>query len=473
LHFFKAIFLKAKQNCIFLSIVLHHLTTEIFFSTITILKKGEKYINMKKKIEKFCFNNICESCAHNLKELGHEFFNCDLACFTLEHGCSNSVKNCLRCGQEMDLNKSPFDFSADLDLLQSALNNPNLKVVGFTAPSVRVALGDEFGFSAGENVEGKMVAALKKLGFYKVFDMNTAADFTTVEEAYEFTKRLKNKKNLPLLTSCCPGWVSFCKKLYPDLVKYLSSCKSPQQMFGALINNYFAEKEGISSTDMFVVSIVPCLAKKVELLESENTNVGQDVDVAISTKELSTLLKSQNIDLTVLKDESFDGLFGSASGAGAIFGSTGGVSEAVMRTASHFLIANAPADLEYEMIRGLEGVRRATLELAGERVNIAIVTGLKNLPPLLEEVKKDKDKYQFIEVMACDGGCIGGPGQPKVDANKSSIVLQKRSESLYQSEKKKPERRAHENPALIRIYDDYLGKVGGSKAEKLLHRKFK
>ena len=420
---------------------------------------------MKKNKEKFIKNQLCESCCHILGELGTEF----------DENCLNypAPKLCALCKQEMDLNKSDQEFSYDLDLFQSALSNPLVKVVCFTAPSVRVALGDEFGAKLGENIEGKMVSALKTLGAFKVFDMNTAADFTVVEEAKEFLERLEKNQNLPMFTSCCPGWVNFCTKLYPNLTQNLSTCKSPQQMFGSLINNYFTFKNGLKSTDIFTVSIVPCVAKKTELLHQNlNTNVGQDVDVAITTKELATLLKSKNINPLLLEDQNFDEFFGTSSGAGAIFGNTGGVTEALLRTAHTSLCKEEKQKIEFEMVRGTSAIRKAQIRLGKTNFRVAVVMGLKNLPPILKEIEQNKNAYQLVEVMACEGGCIGGPGQPKVQNQDMLMVLKNRSRSLYDLEKKKAVRVSHQNPALIQIYDEFLGEIGGEKAHKLLHRNY-
>lgn len=408
---------------------------------------------------------ICASCVHILGEKNQTLpehvlkeFN-----FLQEEGHLCSI-----CSQKIVLNENK-----DILLLESALNNPKIKVVGFTAPSVRVALGDEFGFKPGENVEGKMVSAIKKLGFFKIFDMNTAADFTVVEEAKEFSERLEENKNLPVFTSCCPGWVNYCTKIYPELTANLSTVKSPQQIFGALINNFFAKSENLESTDMFVVSIVPCLAKKSELLTANiNTSKGLDVDVAITTNELATIIKNHNIDFANLEEESFDNFFGTASGAGAIFGNTGGVTEAIVRSYGEELSKGKQTTLEYKMVRGLENIKEATISLNGKDISVAVVIGLKNVPKIIEEIKANPGKYQFVEVMACEGGCIGGAGQPKCSLENKIDILKKRAESLYESEIKKPIRVSIQNPGLLEVYSSFLGEIGGAKAKQLLHRSY-
>lgn len=406
-------------------------------------------------------NNFCDSCRHIMEEKGEDLSKYD----------STPLKKrtyCYGCGQHLNDNS----FGKDIDLVMSALENKNLKVVCYTAPSVRVSLGDEFGFKAGEFVQGKMISALRKIGFYAVFDMNCSADFTILEEAHEFVKRLEKNENLPMFTSCCPGWVNYATKVYPSYAKNLSTTKSPQQIFGALLNNFYAQKIGVTPPDIFVVSIVPCLAKKLELRQNKDTTVGLDVDVALTTKELATMIRHKQIDFQNLEDGKFDDFFGSASGAGAIFGNTGGVMEAVLRTLNDTLSKKEQAKIDYEMVRGLDSIRRAKIKLGSKTISIAVVTGLKNVPIIMEELEKNPKKYQFIEVMACEGGCVGGGGQPNVILQSRNQVLQARAEGLYNGEKNLLERKAHKNEAILKFYETYLGEVGGAKAERLLHRDF-
>lgn len=422
---------------------------------------------MKENVKKTKNKYICASCAHILGEKNQTLPSQVLSEFNF---LQEDGKKCSICGQKISSNQNT---NKDILLLESALKNSKIKVVGFTAPSVRVALGDEFGFKPGENVEGKMVSAIKKLGFFKIFDMNTAADFTVVEEAKEFEKRLEENKNLPVFTSCCPGWVNYCKKIYPELTANLSTVKSPQQIFGALINNYFAKSENLESTDMFVVSIVPCLAKKSELLTPNiNTSKGLDVDVAITTTELATIIKNHNIDFTNLEDENFDNFFGTASGAGAIFGNTGGVTEAIVRSYGANLSHSGKMQLEYKMVRGLENIKEATISIGNKNISVAVVIGLKNVPKIIQEIKDNPGKYQFVEIMACEGGCIGGAGQPKCNLENKFDVLTKRAQALYESEIKKPVRVSIENPGLLKVYSSYLGEIGEAKAKQLLHRSY-
>jgi len=429
---------------------------------------------MMKKQDKNCKHKYCESCLHVFSEKDKSFEDCDLDCFNLANlKTSRDPIYCENCGQEINDFYYEKDFDQDLLLFESALENKNLKVICYTAPSVRVALGDEFGFKPGENIQPKMVSALKALGVDKVFDMNLGADFTIVEEANEFIERFKSNKNLPFFTSCCPGWINYATKVLSEYKNNLSTCKSPQQMFGAIINNYYAEKNNLKPTDLFVVSIVPCVAKKLELKQNGiNSNIGFDVDVAITTKELIKLLKLKNIDLKKLEDSEFDSFFGASSGAGAIFGNTGGVMEAVLRTIGDRVSNEDLKTLDYKMVRGLDGVRRAKINIGDKEIRLAVVTGLKNINIVLNEIKEDPLKYHFIEVMACDGGCIGGPGQPVILNKERREVLKSRATSLYKLELKKEYRKAHKNPAVLKVYEEYLGEIGGNKAHKLLHRKY-
>jgi len=428
------------------------------------LKGSEKMQN-----KHICIHNLCDSCLHIFNEQSFNTEACDMSCFAMKKACHNQQKYCVNCGQVL---QSIEDFSKDLSLLQSALKNKNIKVIGFVAPSVRVSLGDEFGLECGTNVQGKMISALRKLGFHQVFDMNIAADFTIMEESSEFIKRLKNNKNLPMFTSCCPGWINYVLKVCPQYINNLTTCKSPQQIFGSLINTFYAKENNFKSTDMFVVSIVPCLAKKLENKQDGlNTNVGFDVDVAITTKELAKIIKSNKIDFLNLEDQDYDTFFGSSSGAGAIFGNTGGVSEAVLRTAGETLTNGQKKNLDYAMVRGLNGIKTTTINLDNRQIKIAVVSGLKNLNTILDELKENPDAYHFIEVMACEGGCIGGGGQPTPNIEKS-IILKARAEGLYNYELTKQYKKAHENPAISKIYKKYIGVVGGTNAKKLLHRHY-
>ncbi len=358
-----------------------------------------------------------------------------------------------------------------------ALADPNKVVVVQTAPAVRAALGEEFGYEPGTLVTGKMVAALRRLGVKYVFDTDFAADLTIMEEASELLDRIQRHLSgdksvkLPILTSCCPAWVKFFEHQFPELIDIPSSAKSPQQMFGAIAKSYFAEKLGISREKMVVVSIMPCLAKKYEASRDEFKEHGnRDVDISISTRELARLIKQANINFDHLPDEDFDLPMGTSSGAGVIFGTTGGVIEAAVRTAYEWYTGNEMGRIDFEEIRGLEGIRSAKIRFKDIDLNIGIAHELGNAKKLLEDVKNGKVVYHAIEIMACPGGCIGGGGQPYHHGD--AEILGKRQAALYEEDMNKPIRKSHQNPAIIELYEKYLGKPLGEKSHHLLHTKY-
>ena len=355
-----------------------------------------------------------------------------------------------------------------------ALVDPTKTVVVQTAPAVRAALGEEFGLAPGTLVTGKMTAALRTLGFDYVFDTDFAADLTIMEEGTELLDRLskflKGDKTakIPILTSCCPGWVNFFEEYFPDLKDVPSTAKSPQQMFGAIAKTYFADKIGVNRKDMVVVSIMPCLAKKYECQRDEFSVDGNpDVDFSISTRELASFIKQANIDIKNLHDEEFDSPLGESTGAGVIFGNTGGVIEAACRTAYELYTGKKLERIEFTELRGMEGVRSATLDFDGLPLNIGIAHGLGNARKLLNDVRSGKSQFHAIEVMACPGGCIGGGGQPLHHGN--SEIIKARAAAIYTDDRKKPLRKSHENPFIIKLYDEFLGKPGSEKAHHLLH----
>lgn len=324
----------------------------------------------------------------------------------------------------------------------------------------------------GTNVVGKMVSALKRLGFDKVFDTNTGADFTIMEEASELIERLEKKDHLPMITSCSPGWVKYIEMNYPELLPHLSSCKSPHQMFGAILKTYFAEKEGIDPRKIYVVSVMPCIAKKFERGRPEMKEDGlYDVDNVITTRELSRMIKQANIEFTKLGDTAFDNPMGEATGAAAIFGTTGGVMEAALRTAQDVLTGEDLEKIDFKQVRGEEGIKRATVNIAGNDLNVVAASGLSNARQILEEIKNGTANYQFVEIMACPGGCIMGGGQPiKSSKIRREVDVRKlRADALYTIDERSTIRKSHENPILKKIYKDYLGTPGGEKAHKLLH----
>ena len=360
----------------------------------------------------------------------------------------------------------------DTNKVWRMLNDEDSFTIVQTAPAVRVGLGEEFGMPIGTNVKGKMVTALKRLGFDKVFDTNTGADFTIMEEANEFIERFTNNDNLPMITSCSPGWVKYIEMNYPELLPHLSTCKSPHQMFGALIKTYFAKKEGIDPEKIYVVSVMPCIAKKFERQRQEMKNNGlYDVDNVITTRELARMIKQANIDFANIEESAFDNPMGEATGAGAIFGTTGGVMEAALRTAQDTLTGENLEKINFEQVRGGDAIKRATVNIAGKDINVVAASGLANAKQILEEIKSGKANYQFVEIMACPGGCVMGGGQPiKSSKTRAEIDVRKlRADALYTIDEKSTIRKSHENPTIKKIYEEYLEKPGSYRAEKLLH----
>ena len=358
-----------------------------------------------------------------------------------------------------------------------ALYDPTKTVVVQTAPAVRAALGEEFGMEPGTLVTGKLVAALRRLGFDYVFDTDFAADLTIMEEGAELLNRLGRHLQgdpdvkLPILTSCCPAWVKFFEHQFPDLKEIPSTARSPQQMFGAIAKSYFAEKLGIKREDMVVVSIMPCLAKKYECERDEFAVDGNpDVDYAITTRELASLIKISNIKFMSLPNEEFDAPLGESTGAGVIFGTTGGVIEAAVRTAYELYTGKDLPKVDFHELRGMEGIRKATIDFNGLPLNIGIAHGLGNARQLLEEIRAGKSSFHAIEIMSCPGGCIGGGGQPYHHGN--ADVIKKRQMAIYKEDSNKTIRKSHENPYIKKLYDEYLGKPLGHKAHELLHTKY-
>ncbi len=381
--------------------------------------------------------------------------------------------NCVNCGQCVAVCPvGALTIKYDMDKVWDALQNPDIHVVVQTAPAVRAALGEEFGLPIGEAVTGKMAAALKRLGFDRVLDTNTGADFTIMEEGTEFIERLKENKNLPLITSCSPGWVKFLEHNFPELIPNLSTAKSPMSMYGALIKSYYAKEQGIDPEKIFVVAVMPCTAKKFECERPELGEDGhKDVDAVITTVELAKMIKKAGIMFDKLPNESFDEPFGEATGAATIFGTTGGVMEAAIRTVSEILEGKEISKIEYEEVRGNETIKEAELEIAGKKVKIAVVSGLGNARRLMEKVKSGEADYQFIEVMACPGGCVMGGGQPrKILKERAGIdVRGARRNALYNEDKRLPLRKSHQNPYVKKVYDEFLKSPGSEVAHHLLH----
>lgn len=334
------------------------------------------------------------------------------------------------------------------------------------APSVRITLAESLGYKPGTVTTGKIVHALRKIGFHKVFDSDFSADLTIMEEGTEFLQRLKGNGTLPLITSCCPAWVKYCETYGYDQLDHLSSAKSPQQMFGAVIKTFFAEKEKIDPKDICSVSVMPCTAKKFECRRKEFHDSGfQDVDISITVVELAKMIRTAGIHFEDLEDQEFDAPFGLGSGAGQIFGSTGGVMEAALRTVYEVLTGETLEKLEFMQVRGLEGIREASLTIKGQEIRVAIVHGLKNVEGILEQIKAGTSPYHFIEVMACEGGCIGGGG----NAPKTMAKVRERQRAIYEEDKKLPIRKSHENIYVQKLYEEYLGEPLSEKSHKLLH----
>lgn len=362
------------------------------------------------------------------------------------------------------------------DIVWKALADKNKYVVVQTAPAVRVALGEEFGLPIGTRVTGKMVTALKMLGFDKVFDTDTGADLTIMEESTELINRIKNGGKLPLITSCSPGWIKFCEHYFPEFLDNLSTCKSPHEMFGAILKTYFAQKMGIDPANMFVVSIMPCTAKKFEAQREELAASGYpDVDAVLTTRELARMIKEAGIDFVNLPDSHFDDPMGDATGAGVIFGTTGGVMEAALRTVYEVLTGKTLENVEITQVRGLEGIREAEIDVGSMKIKAAVAHGLANAKKLLEMVKNGEKEYHFIEIMACPGGCIMGGGQPIVHAKvKEKIDVAKlRASAIYDEDRSLPIRKSHENPAVKRLYEEFLGHPNSEKAHHILHTHYK
>lgn len=398
--------------------------------------------------------------------------------FATHIGCAfdrdlNEV-DCVSCGQcIVACPTGALSEKDDTGKVWAALSDPAKHVVVGPAPSIRVTLGECFGLPIGTNVEGKMVTALRRLGFNKVFDVDNAADFTIMEEGTELLSRIREGGAMPMITSCSPGWIRYCEQHYPDMLPHLSSCKSPQQMFGSLVKSYYAEKAGIDPKDIVVVSIMPCTAKKYEVQREEQrlANGCMPVDVSLTTRELARMITRAGLLFDHLPDGEFDPMLGLSTGAAVIFGASGGVMEAALRTVAETLTGDAPAPLEYQDVRGVKGIKEAVYELPGRTVRVCAASGLHNAKTVLDGIRDGSMQYDFIEFMACPGGCINGGGQPIQPSEVRSFtdVPALRAAALYRQDETMPIRRSHENPVLQTVYHDYLGEPGGHRAHELLH----
>ncbi len=384
--------------------------------------------------------------------------------------------SCISCGQcIVNCPTGAIVEKDDTDKVLAAINDPEKFVIVNTAPSIRATLGEAFGMHIGTNVEGKMVAALRRLGFDKVFDTDFAADLTIMEEANELVERVKNGGVLPMITSCSPGWIKYCEHYYPELIPHLSTCKSPQQMFGATMKTYYAEKMGIDPKNMVVVGIMPCTAKKFETKRPNQAASGYpDVDIALTTRELARMIESAGIYFNHLPDEEFDNPFGESTGAATIFGATGGVMEAALRTAVKMITGEEAPSPDFEEVRGMDNIKEADYKVGDLDVKVAVASGTKNAKVIMDKIKSGKSNYLFVEIMGCPGGCINGGGQPIQHAVVHNFIDLKarRAQVLYDADKKNAKRMSHENSAIKELYDSYLEKPGSHKAHEILHTSY-
>jgi iron-only hydrogenase group A len=429
-----------------------------------------------------CFRVCAEvQGVYNLEQQGRGFDSI----VTPAHGAKMDDSVCIQCGQ--CVNACPvaaFLEKRSTDAVWAALGDPTMHVVVQTAPSIRAAIGEGFGFQPGTPATGKMITALRRLGFERVFDTDLGADLTIVEEANEFLGRLQGagqKGPLPMFTSCSPGWVNFMEKFYPEMIPHMSTCRSPMMMVSALSKTYYAQKHGLDPRKVFMVAVMPCTAKKFEITRPEHSYIGDDgqqhpyTDAVLTTRELVWMIKCWGIDFPNLPDGEFDEPLGISTGAGDIFGTTGGVMEATLRTAAEKLGHRADK-LEFTEVRAVEGLREATVNLGDISVNVAVANGLQNAKTVLARLLNKERQYHIIEIMACPGGCVGGGGQPYPQAGYEvldSRLLQARAGALYSIDGAKKLRRSHENPAVIELYRSFLGEVGGEKAHQLLHTGYK
>ena len=383
---------------------------------------------------------------------------------------------CVGCGQCINVCPTgAITERSEIDNVIAAIANPTKRVVVGTAPSVRVGLGEEFGSPIGTNVEGKMVAALRRIGFNDVFEVDFTADLTIMEEGTEFIGRLKNGGTLPMITSCSPAWIKFIEHNYPEQLGHLSSCKSPQQMFGAVVKTYYAEKLGMDPKDIYVVSIMPCVAKKFEKTRDNQAAAGvPDIDAVLTTRELAKLINRFGLLFNELPDEEFDAPLGIDTGAGLIFGATGGVMEAALRTVSEVLTGKENANPDFVEVRGTQGIKEAEYDIAGTKVKVAVASGLANARILMDQIKAGTSPYHFIEIMSCPGGCVNGGGQPIKDAYTRNFtdIKATRAASIYASDKAMKLRKSHENPAVKELYKEYFGEPNSHKAHEILHTKY-
>lgn len=383
---------------------------------------------------------------------------------------------CVACGQCIAVCPTgALHEREEIDNVREAIADPEKVVVVAPAPAVRAAIGEEFGNPVGTNTEGKMFTALRMLGFDKVFDVNFAADLTIMEEANELVERVKEGGKLPMFTSCSPGWIRYVEYYYPELIPNLSSCKSPMQMFGATVKTYYAQKEGIDPKNIYVVGVMPCTAKKFERTRDDQSASGYpDIDAVLTTRELAKMIRTAGILYNELPDGTFDNPLGEFTGAGVIFGATGGVMEAALRTAAETITGKSLDAVDYKAVRGMQGIKEAEYDLNGLKVKVAVASGLTNAKALCEKIRKGECDYTFVEVMCCPGGCINGGGQPIQSAytRRTVDIKGKRAKALYDEDKKSDIRKSHENPAVNSLYKEFFGAPGSHKAHEILHTKY-
>ncbi|MDO5409566.1 MAG: NADH-dependent [FeFe] hydrogenase, group A6 [Lachnospiraceae bacterium] len=384
--------------------------------------------------------------------------------------------SCVSCGQCIAVCPVGAIYEKDnTKEIIDAINDPDKFVAVQVAPAVRAALGEEFGYPMGTPVQGQMAAALRRLGFDKVFDTNFSADLTIMEEAHEFLDRVQNGGKLPLITSCSPGWIKYCEHYFPDMTENLSSCKSPQQMFGATLKTYYAQKMGLDPKNIVSVSVMPCTAKKFEIGRDDEDAAGvPDVDISITTRELARMIKKAGLDFAKLPEEGFDDPLGEGTGAAVIFGATGGVMEAALRTAVEVLTGKELECVDFTAVRGVEGIKEATYNVAGMDVKVAIASGLGNAKILLDKVKAGEADYHFIEIMGCPGGCVNGGGQPQVPSKIRNVVdiRAERAKALYALDAGNPVRKSHMNESVKKVYEEFFGEPGSHKAHEILHTSY-
>ena len=433
--------------------------------------KDESSLSIVRNLDKCILCRRCETMCNEVQTVG-VYSAIDRGFQTVvstAFGLPMNETSCTFCGQCVSV--CPTAALTEVNNTREVwevLNDKDKIVFVQTAPAIRVTLGEEFGMEPGSRVTGKMVAALRRLGFSKVFDTDFAADLTIMEEASELIHRLKHGGRLPILTSCCPGWVKFFEHQFPDLLDIPSTCKSPHEMFGVIAKSFLAEKMGVPSEKIVVISVMPCLAKKYEAARPELAYEGNShVDIVISTRELGQMIREAGIDFTTLPDEPFDNPLGESTGASVIFGATGGVIEAALRTTAEWMTGKPLEKIDFHQLRGMEGIREATVMINDQELRIAVAHGLGNARKILEAIREGRTQYHAIEIMACPGGCIGGGGQPYLHGNYE--ILTKRVAAIYEEDRLKPIRKSHENPMIQTLYREFLGEPYGHKAHELLH----